>query len=369
MRTLVKIQTTFILVLGLTGFTACSADPPRAASLDRGASSPGSHPQTDSTPLPASDAGADATATDGGDTGDSGVKLGDVLAGAQEKPGSLTRAGGYLYWLQENAGDGKLLRMPIGGGAPTTIATGLVQPDSLRVDDARAYWLAYGEHAGIQTVAVGGGAVSTLVAVGAPVPIVQLALGPDHVYYTDGPGGAVRRVAKAGGDPETVASDLSGPGQIAVSDGVAFVIEGGEHGAITRIEATGPRRLAAEQPTPTSLLVAGNDVLWVNAGRFDATTQRQDGAAIMRVPKIGGAATVVLATEGASNLGSAGNDVLYVQNDAIYRLPPGGAPTLYAPSESTPRALIADDTYAYWANAGTSAKLYLDGQIRRLSLR
>lgn len=319
-------------------------------------------------------AGRDAGAqtTDAGADGDAAATagVGEVLAKDQLKPAWLRHDAQSLYWVQESSTDGSIMKMPLAGGAPATIAKGIVQPDSLRIDDGFAYWIAYGDQGGIHRTSLAGGAVADLVTAPVPIPFRGLALDANYVYYTDAPAGAVRRVPKTGGPPMDVATGLSGPSDIVVDGTEVYVIETGEVGAIAKVPAEGgaPVRIAQNQAAPGSLFVTASDVYWIDAGLFDTATQKYVGAGVMKVAKTGGGApAMIAAADGAGALFVDGGDVYFTVDDVVMRLRGAGAPAPFAAMQAQPRGVVVAGPHVLWANAGTAPKNFQDGDIRRLA--
>ncbi len=111
-----------------------------------------------------------------------------------------------LYWTVAGAG-GEVRRAPKSGGPVTVLASGLNNPNNLKIDGTFAYWAARGNggasEGAIQAVPLTGGPVITL-ATGLTLPFNDLAVDDTHTYWAE-PGisphvgiGAVKRVAKQG---------------------------------------------------------------------------------------------------------------------------------------------------------------------------
>jgi hypothetical protein len=294
----------------------------------------------------------------------------EVLAKDMLRPTWLHVDAQSYYWVSEATGEGAIMKLARSGGAPVKLAQGLVQPDSLQIDDSSAFWLGYGMHAGIQRVSLAGGAPEELVSVSAPVPIRQTALDGTHLYYTNAAAGSVVRVGKNGADGKTLASGLAGPVSIAVDSSGVYVAESGDDGAIVRVDHAGNNgktRLATHRPGPHGIVLTDSDVFWIDDGAFDVGKGVTVGGAIVRMPKAGGSAQPVVAADGASALLIDGAFAYYAVADAIMRAPVAGGPgTVVAAKQPEPRSLAVDATHVYWTTLGTSEHGYADGEVRRL---
>lgn len=315
--------------------------------------------------LVASDAGV---ATDGATAdarADATSGPGEVLASALPRPTNLRLAGAELFWLTDDA----LWKMPAAGGAAAKLTSGLVQPDALRVDEARAYWLTYGgQGAGLHAIARAGGAAEDLVLAAAPMPLRDLALDDESVFFTNAPAGKVMKVAKNGGAPSVVASNLDGPTSIEVDGADVFVVESGEPGAIVRVGGGQKVTIASSRPNPRDLALDAQYVYWIDGGAFDPKLQKNVGAAIARAPRAGGAASVVAPVEDASHLAVAGAWVYTCVGDVVMRAPAtGGALATFAGAQESPSALAIGLGFVHWSDRGTAAKAWADGSIRRLA--
>jgi hypothetical protein len=45
-----------------------------------------------------------------------------------------------VYWTAGHSGHGVVMKVPLDGGAPTRLASGLSSPTSIAVDDTSVYW-------------------------------------------------------------------------------------------------------------------------------------------------------------------------------------------------------------------------------------
>jgi Domain of unknown function (DUF5050) len=120
--------------------------------------------------------------------------------------GIVVRAG-TVYW---NAGD-VIESMSVSGGAPTTIASGVVSSD-IAMNSTAVYWQT---STGIASAPLSGGTPTT-VALSMP-HVQQMTVDDDHVYWTDSTDGTVMKAPLGGGAATTLyAGDL--PYAIAVDD-------------------------------------------------------------------------------------------------------------------------------------------------------
>ncbi len=125
---------------------------------------------------------------------DAGIVL--VLASNLPAPQAVAVDSAFVYWTNAGsfcASDGSVMRVPIGGGTPTTIAEKQGTPNGLAVDGSGIYW-ANNLEGTIRRAPLGGGP-STVVASGQDAP-VAVAVDASHVYFTTEGGLTIVSVTK-----------------------------------------------------------------------------------------------------------------------------------------------------------------------------
>ena len=144
-----------------------------------------------------------------------------------------------------------MVSAPLAGGEPTTLASGQESPNAIAVDDDYVYWLDMGHQTGSETVGLGF----------FPAAKVDVEAGT----------GSVVRVAKSGGQPETLASHQDWPSWRIVPDATGLYwlnsvgpLSANATGAVMRLPPGGgePITLAREQNHPWSLAVSQGALYW-----------------------------------------------------------------------------------------------------------
>ena len=119
--------------------------------------------------------------------------------------------GADVFWAtyEETKGKpGEILQMPRTGGKPTAVVKGLEKPGAVVVDGGALFW----SHAGgvLQTMPKAGGAIVTLGSdTTDPMRLFSFEVDAASVYFVEhaSPETRIRRVARAGGEPETLVAE------------------------------------------------------------------------------------------------------------------------------------------------------------------
>ncbi len=128
------------------------------------------------------------------------------------------------YWT--DAASDAVWSAPLGGGAPSLLASGVVDPTDIEVDEEAVYVNALD---GTYRIALAGGP---------PVALVHgsghgLAIDASHVYV-GAADGRILRVSKAGGAASVLAKAALYPHDLAVGEDSVLWIHGGDEGALVR---------------------------------------------------------------------------------------------------------------------------------------
>jgi hypothetical protein len=255
-------------------------------------------------------------------------------------------------------------------------------------------------------------AAAALASGGAPHGLV---VGDDRVCWTDPAGGAVRCVAKSGGDAWTVADGLPGPSGISISRGDAPPSWGAiTHDTVYWTDEVDGTVMAATPAGVRSMIAANLDhprAVVANAGDIYALSElyvSTDGPLVrVWLPGGGGGVTVLadyvgqgdavgLAVGGYSafvapsleivpidggqghiltyaaavhGVASDESSVYFTNGDALVSSPVDGGPlTMLAEGAGTGEGVAVDAVHAYWVTAGTPENGFEDGAVWRVRL-
>lgn len=236
------------------------------------------------------------------------------LAASQPYPADVSTGGSTAYWINKVNLAGEVLSVSLSGGTPTPVVGSLNSPSSIASDAADVFFS--DENDGTITRAP-----STVVASSQSRP-VSVALDATHVYWSNfGPAGdagvgagAILRVPRSGGTPETLAGGLTKPSSVFVAGGRVFWVTAEAAGTVQSAAVGGGALTvhATAQAKPTSVAADATHVYWVN----------QTGGSVMRVSLV------------------------------------GGTPETVIPGQSQPISIAVDDTSVYWTN-------YVGGTVMR----
>jgi len=239
----------------------------------------------------------------------------------------------------------------------TTLASGQLPTGVLALDATNVYFTNYGSggmnSAGtLVKVPLGGGAATTLTAGLTFAGQGGIAVEGSNVYWTTQPvqRGPVTMMPVAGGMPVTIAGGLGRPASIR-ADATSVYWTNTVGNSVTKAPLQGGAitTLAAGEMAPDGLALDANNVYWSNYNTFS-----------LQSAPVGGGATTTLATGQVAVWGIAATaDDLYwtsTSNGTVVRMPlAGGAPVTLATGQSSPWGIAVDGTTVYWANNGGNA--------------
>jgi len=195
--------------------------------------------------------------------------VGDVGAGGgapttlapESGPAQCTAFDGtYFYWgLDGRAGGPVVERVPVAGGAVSTVATG-GQANVLAVDGADLFYTDYPDGLIVHVPAAGG--APRVLAQGQALPW-GIAVDATYVYWANYGDGNVMRVLRAGGAAEVLAGGQTKVNSLA-KDGASlyFTLESGDVMKLPLGHAPYPVALAQ---TGRNVLILGPYLYWTNA--------------------------------------------------------------------------------------------------------
>jgi hypothetical protein len=285
-----------------------------------------------------------------------------TLASNQRYPVALAVDTTNAYWASTGQDinvttgtmmSGSIDKVPLGGGASTTLAGALQSPLTVAADSAFVYWADY--YAGlVLRVPIAGGASTTLASGGSPEAV---AVNATSVFWVDR--STVQRMLVNGSGQRTIALGQSNAWAVAIDATSVYWANGdsgsmGRNGSIVSAPLGGGNSttLASGQDNPYAVAVDATTVYWVNTGSTNG------GGAVMAVPLAGGTATTLASAQDypyavavdATNVYWCNGGGGMMTNDGTIRKVPlaGGAPTTIASGLSNPVSVAVDATSVYW---------------------
>jgi hypothetical protein len=295
--------------------------------------------------------------------------------------------GAWPRW--PGSGDGRVMKVPVGGGTATMLASKQDFPSYIRVDRTSVYWttgstgsdgeLAMFGNASVMRASPDGSKTDTVVSRdfdprGYPF-YGDVAVDSTHVYWAyrgredkDYADGSVLRVYLADGSITILASAQQQPDDIAVDASSVYWVNRGSASQYDKNTPLmkvpiGGGALTVLDVSPSGHAAVALDVsnlYWTN---YDGT--------VMKMPS-GGGNPVRLASgpSGQAWIAVDATHVYWANRDegSIMKIPlAGGTATPLATGQSSIEALAVDGTSIYWTTFGTSGNDYKDGVVMKLT--
>jgi sugar lactone lactonase YvrE len=151
-----------------------------------------------------------------------------VVASGQDQPTAIALDAQSVYWVASGSptgAGGSVVKAPRGGGASTTLASGVRNPRGIAVSGEHVYFTSYGGGAtgpAVVRVPIAGGP-QEVIASGQLKPLA-VAVDASRVYWVnEHAGGALFAAPLAGGAPTPLATGLAAPHAIALDDVSVYV--------------------------------------------------------------------------------------------------------------------------------------------------
>jgi hypothetical protein len=248
-----------------------------------------------------------------------------TLVAGDYVPVAITVDATSVYWAAtwtndypNYATDGLILKVPLGGGTPITLASELdSDPQCIAVNANSVYWMT--TQSTVMSVPLGGGTPTTL-ATGQLTcgNGVGLAVDSTDLYWTTGEQGSVMTMPIGGGAATTLFYDWwSDNGGIAV-DGTSVYWANGSAGALMSVPVHGgtPTTVASSQYTPSGVAIDSASIYWTDPW----------SGAVARAPLSGGTVTTLAfgvpwAEPGTYAIASGGGYVYWTNGSSVIGTP------------------------------------------------
>jgi hypothetical protein len=303
-----------------------------------------------------------------------------------------------VYWTEDSGGipnwpgtgDGRVMKVPLGGGTPTVLASEQDYPSHIRVDRTSVYWTTFSTGSAGELFMFGNASVMRASPDDSKTDTVasrdfdpqgypfygDIAVDATHVYWAyrgrgdkDYADGSVLRVSLADGSTTTLASGQWRPCQIAVDAGSVYWVDCGSTSQGHKDTALMKVPIGGGALTVLDVSPSGHAAVALDASNLYWTNY--DGA-VMKMPS-GGGTPVRLASghPGQTCIAVDATHVYWANRDEgfIMKVPLAGGDgtTTFSTGQSSIEALAVDATSIYWTNSGTSGNGYKDGAVMKLT--
>jgi len=289
-----------------------------------------------------------------------------TLASSQVKPYSIATDGTNVYWTNYS---GSVVRVPVGGGATTSIATtGQVGSEYIAVDSTNVYWVDDSSGGVINTcLKTASGCTPTVIASGQTWNIGGIAIDSSYVYWTlpgDGNGfPAISRCLKSATNcTPTVLITATGPGDAnaIATDGTNLYWTDASSNVVTcTISSCSGTKTTLISGYPGSLLAldSGTNIFW-GGGTAVYQCDRTNPS------KCSGSLTTLASESNVTSIAVDSTNVYWSINGGSGDIRQckvggcGGVPkTVASGPGSDTYGLALDSTSIYWSNSGGSGSI------------